>query len=422
MKKRHFEFTDKYLQGKDCRPRDKQFYIRERRGFAIRVLPTGAITFLYIYSINGKRRQMNFGNYPHVSLATARKKYREAASLVADGTDPQGDLYQPPQELTVTDLVTSYIKHCRTHLVEKSVKHQSRTLEKDLLPVWGDRAITAISRRDAIALLESVARRAPGQARNLLKNARAMFTFARHREQVEFNPFTDVSAAVPSIAQTSRDRVLTDDELKIVWHTLTDPDSYGFLEVKQALLLVLITAQRPGEVAGMHRREIDEEWWTIPKERTKYKTHPYRVYLSPLALRLIGDTSDFIFPAPIKEGPIDGNSLPSLVNKKYARSGKVPYFGLPRWTPHDLRRTAATKLSEELGAPDEVIDMILNHKKMGVTGIYNRNKYDKEKQKWMTKWADWLETLIKPKSAIKKKSAPKPAHKKGILKKSAVSG
>jgi integrase len=364
---------------------------------------------------------MNLGNYPHVTLATARKKYHEAASLVTDGIDPQGEQKESQRELTVADLVDSYVKHCRTHLVEKSVKHQARTLEKDLIPVLGDRPITSISRRDAIALLESVARRVPGQSRNLLKNARAMFTFARHRELVEFNPFADVTAAVPSIAQTSRDRVLTDDELKIVWRTLTDPDSYGLPEVKQALLLVLITAQRPGEVAGMHRNEIDGEWWTIPKERTKYKTHPYRVYLSPLALRLIGDTSDFIFPAPIKDGPIDGNSLPSLVNTESAISGKAPYFGLPRWTPHDLRRTVATKLSEELGAPDEVIDMILNHKKMGVTGIYNRNKYDKEKKKWMTKWANWLETHIKPKTSVKKKSAPKPAQSKGILKKSVVS-
>jgi hypothetical protein len=88
---------------------------------------------------------MNLGNYPHVNLATARKKFHDAASLVADGTDPQGELIQQTKELTVSDLKTSYIKHCYTYLVDKSVKHQSRTLEKDLLPVWGDRPITSIS-------------------------------------------------------------------------------------------------------------------------------------------------------------------------------------------------------------------------------------------------------------------------------------
>ena len=70
------------------------------------------------------------------------------------------------------------------------------------------------------------------------------------------------------------------------------------------------------------------------------------------------------------------------------------YFGLPRWTPHDLRRTAATKMSE-LGCPDEIIDAILNHAKKGVIGIYNRNKYDKEKQEWLTKWSAHLEGACK---------------------------
>jgi integrase len=69
------------------------------------------------------------------------------------------------------------------------------------------------------------------------------------------------------------------------------------------------------------------------------------------------------------------------------------YLGLPRWTPHDLRRTAATKLSE-LGCPDEIIDAILNHAKQGVIGIYNRNKYDKEKKEWLSKWAIHLEKIV----------------------------
>jgi integrase len=74
-------------------------------------------------------------------------------------------------------------------------------------------------------------------------------------------------------------------------------------------------------------------------------------------------------------------------------AARKPYFGLPRWTPHDLRRTAATKLSE-LGCSDEIIDAILNHAKHGVIGIYNRNKYDKEKQEWLVNLSDKLLKLI----------------------------
>jgi len=399
-------FTDKYIQA--LKPKEKQYYVREGHGFAIRVLPSGVKTFLYIYTLKGARKQMNLGAYLppeskkldlgtniHVSLADARKKYRDAANLAHDGVDPQAATPPPaPSEPTVSELIDLYIEYCRDHFVENSVKLQDRSLKKGLLPSYGDRVLTSVRRRDAIAIVEIVARRAPGQARNLLKSARAMFTYAIHREMVEFNPFSGIAAAIPSVAPKARDRVLSAGELETVWKSLTNPATYGQEIVKRAILLTLITAQRPGEVAGMHRCEISGEWWTVPIERTKYKTHPYKVYLSPLALQVIGDADGYIFPAPRTGRAISENSLPSLVNFASAESNKVPYFGLPRWTPHDLRRTAATIMSEELEATDEDIDAVLNHTKEGIIATYNRNKYEKQKKKLLTMWGKWLENLV----------------------------
>ncbi|WP_407925396.1 Arm DNA-binding domain-containing protein [Geobacter argillaceus] len=64
------------MPGKDCKPKNKQFYIREGNGFAIRSLPSGVKTFVYVYTLAGQRRQMNFGSYPEVSLTSSsvRKK------------------------------------------------------------------------------------------------------------------------------------------------------------------------------------------------------------------------------------------------------------------------------------------------------------------------------------------------------------
>jgi len=66
------------------------------------------------------------------------------------------------------------------------------------------------------------------------------------------------------------------------------------------------------------------------------------------------------------------------------------------WTPHDLRRTAASNLAP-LGFSDEVIDAILNHAKKGVIAIYNLYRYDKEKkaalQAWEKRLFEILETI-----------------------------
>jgi len=390
------KFTDRYIQS--LKPREKEYCIRESHGFTIRVLPTGSKTFQYIYTIEGKRRRLNLGSYPSTSLSEAREKFHEVANLVSKGIDPQKPpAVVEPEHYTVARLIEEYLAHLEKSAARNYVKTASLTLKNDVLNNWGERQIVGIRRRDAISLVENVASRAKAQALGVLKHARAMFTYALHRELVDFNPFAGVSAAIPDITPNSRERVLSDNEIIFIWNTLSEKDSSGSQIARNGLLLILVTAQRPGEVAGMAKSEVDGEWWTIPKERAKNKEE-HRVYLTPLAQRLLPKLiCPWYFPSPDLESPIGRPALSHILSKQPKdKEGKITrqqYLGLPRWTPHDLRRTAATKLSE-LGCPDEIIDAILNHVKKGVIGVYNRNKYDKEKKKWLIKWAKHLEVLV----------------------------
>ncbi len=391
------KFTDRYIQS--LKPREKEYCIRESHGFTIRVLPSGCKTFQYIYTLAGKRRRFNLGHYPATTLSEAREKFRAAANQVTKGVDPQSPppVVVEPEQHTVKDLVKDYLQHLEKSAAKTYLKTASLTLKNDVLKNWEDRKVGSIRRRDAILLVEDVASRAKAQALGVLKHARAMFTYALHRELVDFNPFAGVSAAIPDVTPNSRERVLSDNEIKIIWNTLSDKDSAGSLIARNGLLLILVTAQRPGEVAGMAKSEVDKEWWTIPKERAKNKEE-HRVYLTPLAQRLLLKLiCPWYFPSPDLESPIGRPALSHVLTKQPKdKEGKITrqqYLGLPRWTPHDLRRTAATKLSE-LGCPDEIIDAILNHVKKGVIGVYNRNKYDKEKKKWLLKWAKHLEVLV----------------------------
>ena len=390
-------FTDRYL--KSLKPKEKQYYVREQRGFALRVLPSGVKTFLYIYTINGTRRQLNLGNYPHVSLADAHEKYLAVAKLLATGIDPQTPPPEPqpepakPEVLTVSGLKALYVKHIKSHLVARSVVQQERTLDKDVVPVIGDLPAAEIRRKDAIALVETVARRAPGQARNVIKTARSMYSFALARELVELNPFAGAGRAVPVTAPKARKRVLNDDEIRKVWAALNNG------EIGRATLLILTTGQRPGEVTGMHRDEIDGRWWTIPPERAKKNDRENRVYLTGLSkslLALPANDYDHVFPVRGRGRGIgaDGSMRPSTLSHNLTDND---YFGLPRWTPHDLRRTMATGLAR-LGCPDEVIDEVLNHKKKGIISVYNRHRYDREKRRWLILWARHLRKTVKAKS------------------------
>lgn len=403
-------FTDKYI--KSLKPETEMYQLREGRGFAIRVLPSGVKTWYYIYNYNGKRRQMNLGNYPEKSVEAAHGAYRAAVDLIKNGIDPQMPLEPPPippEQLTVAKLVEIWIDEwSKDHHSTRVNYNYKKALKAGVLPIWGMRPANEIKRRDVIALLESIAKQTPGQAGNVLKAARGVFTYAVEREMIEYNPFAEVKIArsIPSMILASRDRVLSPAEIKHIWQAIEDGG--GSPATKRALKLILVTAQRPGEVAGMHTDEIvigaGRErcrvcrrcgWWTIPAERMKNKKE-HRVYLSPLAMELIGKEAGYVFPSSEPGKPLTANSLAYHVRREVPGTGKAKFYGLHRWTPHDLRRTAGTILNE-LGSGNEIMDAVLSHSLPGVTGIYNRNKYEKEKQEWLTRWSEHLKKLVEVK-------------------------
>ena len=171
---------------------------------------------------------------------------------------------------------------------------------------------------------------------------------------------------------------------------------------KRALKMILVTCQRPGEVASMQRSEIKGRWWVFtPKltKITKEKPRQQRIYLTDMALGLVGDGDGYIFPSTnegehVKErsiayairrnlkdytrrkpskNPEDGD-VPKMIKVKESRKFTVDHF-----TPHDLRRTGATLLGS-LNFKDEIIDAILAHLKKGTIKTYNRHEYDEQKQ------------------------------------------
>jgi len=403
------KFTDIFI--KNLKPEPTKYYKREANGFAIKVWPSGAKTWIYIYTFDGKRKEMRLGEYPAMKLADARTKYNEAYELNKNGRDPGTEDRQQKEERrladTIEDLVKEYIKkHAKVN--KRSWKSDERLLKKEVVPIWGERKAEDIRKRDVILMLESIVERgSPAMSNQTLKIVRKMFNFAVERDILQHTPCTGVKALAPN---KSRERVLNEGEIKTLWASL----DAGIIsdEIKRALKLILVTAQRPGEVIGIRAAEIDKRWWTIPSERAK-NGRAHRVYLTNLAVSLIGDTKgkDFLFPCPHKKKikQIEAHAVGVAVRRNLAwpvtdKNGK-PLFdadgnpvtenklGIEQFTPHDLRRTAATFLAK-MGNMDEVIDAVLNHAKQGVIKVYNQYRYDTEKQKALEAWERKLNNII----------------------------
>jgi integrase len=384
-------FSDKYIQS--IKPEAKKKLIREGRGFTLQVMPSGVKTFLYIYTFNGERKNVYLGKYPFVTLAEARVKYNEAYNKVQAGANP-GEEHKKEQKTAEEDpasfgyFATQYMKWSSMNHALAWFKTVRLSLKNDVLPAWRNRPIAEIRRRDAIELLERVAARAPGQAKNVHKVARAVFEYAIECDYLEANPMLKLSRIIPALKPVIKKRILSDSEIRHVWHALEDGS--GDERTKAAIKLVLVTAQRPGEVAGMHRSQIEGSWWTLESTETKNE-EAHRIYLTPTALKLIGDAEGYIFAS---DKPTDAGGPRSKVRQTLSQHIAIrKYFNLPTWTPHDLRRTARTVMAR-LGVPEEHAEAILNHKKQGIVKVYNLHQYNNEKKAAMLLWEAELIRII----------------------------
>jgi integrase len=194
--------------------------------------------------------------------------------------------------------------------------------------------------------------------------------------------------------EKSRDRVLNDDEIEKFWRVLEDPEVVMHRQTRLVLKMILLTGQRPGEVAGMTWDEIEDDMWTIPETRAKNR-EPHSVPLCSMALDIIEQAgalsynSEFVFWSPFKNGkPVTVSSVAYSLRRNRDKIKIQPHF-----TPHDLRRTLRTRLAE-LGISDIVAERVLGHKLQGVLAVYNRHHYDTEKRAALQAWEDKLIRIL----------------------------
>jgi integrase len=348
-------------------------------GFGIRVSYGGRKAFQVLTRINGKLHRFGLGFYPRVSLADARGRAEQLLRDAAKGISPEDRDAEEQREAqaerlnsfraVAAEFMEDHAKNLRTR------DEMQRMIKTDLLPAWGDRPISSITRADIKALLREKAITAPIAANRLLGLISNIFTWALDEEIIGASPAVRLKR--PS-EEHERERSLSTEEITTLWPAFT-AIGYPF---GHAMKFLLITGQRRGEVSGMKWCEIDGEGWTLPGSRSKSK-QGHRVPLSSLALDVLRESphvGEYVFSA--RGGPIEGWDAA----KQRLAAPIAP------WRIHDLRRTFATHL-RSLGVDRLVVSKLLNHAEAGVTRIYDRYALDAERTAAMEKWAQRLREI-----------------------------
>jgi len=352
------------------KPRDRPYLVWDTKtpGLAVQVQPSGHRAWKYIYSRNGKPRWYTIGRVDMIAHADARKLAAKLSVRVGDGDDPQADRKAERISGTFEELAARYCDYAKRK--NKSWQQADGLVKKHLLPRWGKLKVTDIRRADVKALMAAI--EAPILANQIVAAASAIFSWGV-REELVRTPFVHPCLGIERNATTDRERILSDSELPRFWAAFDDA---GFVE-SMALKMILLTGQRPGEVAHMRTEHIVDGWWEMPGEPVAKLDWPgtkngksNRIWLSEPAQRIIKEmeASEFVFKAP-RGGPIRALDI--------AMRAICKKLGAERATPHDLRRTCGSTITG-LGHGRDAMNRILNHAESSIADVYDRHRYEKE--------------------------------------------
>ena len=285
---------------------------------------TGTKAWAVRYRLNGRPRKSTIGRYPVYGLADAREAAARILRSVSEGRDPVRS-----EAGTVDAVAAQFLeRYARRKYRPSTLRECIRTLDR-AVAAWRGRRLDSITKGDVRELLESIA--APAASNQALKFLKRLFSWAAAEDILKTSPLNGLEKLHP---ERSRERILTDDELCRVWEA-ADAAGYAFGDFVKAAIL---TGQRPGEVSGMRREELQGDTWILPAERVKNK----KSHVVPLSRQAMG----IIAAAP----RISAEYVFSYGNKPlrgfhHAKRALGEASGVSGWTLHDLRRTCASGLA-----------------------------------------------------------------------------
>lgn len=328
------------------------YYDDRTPGFGIRI---GVRTKTFIVQKGRGRVKMALGHYPALSLADARKK-----ALVALGSP-----LEAKSTITFTEAKEAFLSLDRWRPASK------RVIESSLRPFIWTRPLAKITFEDVAQAIEAIEK--PSARAHALKDLRTFFNWCIPR-YISSSPCIGLKME----PQPSRSRVLSDDELKAVWMA-AEQIGYPYGDIVRMLILSL---QRRGEIGALQPSWLTDDTLTIPADVAK-NGRQHTIPLSPLLKEL---ATSF---ASKRGSPFTAWSK--------SQAALLKLSGTSGWTPHDLRRSGATRLAA-LDVPIHVTERILNHTSgtiSGVAAIYNRHSYFEEMKSALTLYEAHLQSLLK---------------------------
>jgi integrase len=351
-------------------------------GLGLRLREGGSKTWVYQYQVGNKQRRLTLGKLSALDPAKAHDIAADLHARVRLGEDVAATKAEGRvrAEETFGAALGPYLRWQRARVRPSTFRHIERHLTVSLAPLH-DLPITKVDRRAIAQQLARLSVNAPVQANRTRSSLARFFRWAAGEGLVESNPvlFTNRNP------ERSRERTLTNAELKTLWNALPAND-FGDI-----LRLLILTGQREREISDLRWDEIDFDRNVIvlPPWRTK-NGRKHSVPMAPMVRAILEARRQNGREHVFGKGE-NGFSGWSKSKKRLDETTRIS-----AWRIHDLRRVFSTGLGE-LGIFPHVAESILNHvsgTRSGVAGLYNRATHENAKKEALTQWGDHVAALV----------------------------
>ncbi|NPT46156.1 tyrosine-type recombinase/integrase [Paraburkholderia sp. 1N] len=392
---RHFNYTLTPTRLNNAKPQEKPYKLTDGGGLYVLVMPRGAKTWIYQYSLDGKRREVTIGRYPEIGVADARDRHAEYRAMVEHGSNPAAykradDAERKARAELKADegqFKAFSLKWLDERLGSKSdgySKQMRSSLERFVWPDIGSKALEDVKAAHVLAIIEK-RRDTPNTAENVRVLIQQVYNYAIQKLLVETNPALALRGVI-QVPKAEHHRHLSEPELGAFWRAVGKQGAHP--STTAATKLLMYSMCRKAEVLRAKWSEIDTDkaQWDIPAARMKSR-RPHRVYLSTQALELLEvqraltGAGEYVFPSAFRANvPMADATLNHLFKRLD--------FGVPEFSPHGTRGTAATLLREH-GFSRDVVELLLAHTERSQTAAsYHHHELEAERRRALQYLAD----------------------------------
>lgn len=388
---KHKPFTPDTLCVPNCVP----IHDPQTPGLLLEELPSGRKRWQFRrrLPLAPKTVKLSLGYFPERSIGDARALAAKLNAEIDKGRDPRvGHRERRARRfMTVARAHERYMvavcegRSSRAKRVNKprTIRDKLEIYLRDIAPALADRNIHMVREEDLVELVNTKGKTARIRANRLAAELRVFFGWAASLRGQEVGLRNDPSRRLADLRfpETKRSRKLSAQELE--WFLLALVEEEPLF--RRGMLMWLLSAARIAEVSRARTDEILGGVWTIPAERTKNSVE-HRIALGPWGLALMASDSEWVFPAPRVEGPRKSGWYKARDRVK-RRMEKLAGREIPRFTPHDFRRTARSN-TKRLKVDFETAEAMLNHLKTGMERTYDTYELEEEKRAWFLKWEE----------------------------------